>query len=82
MFFVYVLFSPSYNKIYIGYSHDVETRVQSHNRLATKGWTIRFRPWILVHVESFNSKKDAMAREKQLKSSKGREWIKKNILPR
>jgi putative endonuclease len=77
---VYVLFSPTHNQIYIGFSVDLEARFKSHNELSKKGWTIRFRPWILVHQEAFTTKKDAMTREKQLKSAKGREWIRENIL--
>ena len=77
---VYVLFSPQFNQIYIGFSNDVEGRLTSHNELARKGWTIRFRPWTLVYKQAFQTKKEAMAREKQLKSAKGREWIRKSIL--
>jgi putative endonuclease len=79
-FHVYVLFSPSFNRIYIGYSADVQARIKSHNELAVKGWTVKFRPWLLVHEESFLTKKEAMTREKQLKSAKGREWIRRQIL--
>jgi putative endonuclease len=79
-FHVYVLFSPVHNKIYIGYTSDIEARLLSHNILATKGWTIKFRPWTLVHQEIFDTKKQAMTREKELKSSRGREWIRKTIL--
>jgi putative endonuclease len=77
---VYVLFSPEYKQIYIGYTSDLKARLLSHNQLSTKGWTIKFRPWTLVHHELFESKKEAMTREKQLKSAKGREWIRRNIL--
>ena len=77
---VYVLFSPQFNQIYIGFSNDVEGRLTSHNELATKGWTIRFRPWTLIYKQAFQTKKEAMTREKQLKSAKGREWIRKSIL--
>ncbi len=79
MFTTYVLFSERYDKIYIGYTSDLESRLLSHNTLATKGWTIKFRPWILVYKEEFETKKEAMIREKQLKSAKGREFIRNNI---
>ena len=74
-FWVYALYSEKYNKIYIGFSSDVEERLMSHNKLATKGWTIKFRPWILVYSEECESKSEAMKREKELKSFKGREFI-------
>jgi putative endonuclease len=75
MYTVYVLYSQSCKKIYIGYTSSLEERFRSHNELATKGWTIKFRPWKIVHKEIFESKADAMRREKELKSAKGREWI-------
>jgi putative endonuclease len=75
MFSVYVLYSQSHNKIYIGYTSNLEERFKSHNELATKGWTIKFRPWEIIHTEIFEIKADAMRREKELKSAQGREWI-------
>jgi putative endonuclease len=51
----------------------LKARLLSHNILATKGWTIKFRPWTLVHQEIFDTKKQAMTREKELKSSQGEE---------
>lgn len=79
MFTVYVLYSPSFQKIYIGYTSDLENRLRSHNELASKGWTIKFRPWQLVFSEEYPDKKQAMAREKNLKGAKGREEIWKII---
>ena len=75
MFRVYVLYSESFNKIYIGYTSNIEQRIKSHNELATKGWTIKFRPWKIVLTEFFETKNDAMKREKQLKTAAGRDWI-------
>jgi putative endonuclease len=75
MYKVYILYSAKYNKIYIGYTSNLEERLLSHNQLGKKGWTIKFRPWMLIHTESFNTKQQALLREKQLKSGKGREWI-------
>ena len=43
--------------------------------MGNKGWTIKFRPWEIIHQEIFENKTDAMRREKELKSAKGREWI-------
>jgi putative endonuclease len=80
MFTVYVLYSDQFDKIYIGFTSDVEQRLLSHNHLATKGWTIKFRPWRIVHTETFDTKKQAMQREKALKSAKGREFIRKKLL--
>jgi putative endonuclease len=75
MFTVYVLYSKGFNKIYIGYTSDLSTRFLSHNELGTKGWTIKFRPWEILITEEFSTKSEAITREKQLKSAKGREFI-------
>jgi len=42
---------------------------------ASKGWTIKFRPWEILFTENFETKTEAMKREKQLKSAKGRNYI-------
>ena len=75
MFVVYVLHSPRFDKIYIGFTSDLQNRVKAHNELATKGWTIKFRPWTVIYTETFDNKKDAIEREKQLKSAKGRLFV-------
>jgi len=75
MFTVYVLYSKSSDKIYIGFTSNLEQRLLSHNELGKKGWTIKFRPWELVHTEEFEEKADAMRREKALKSGQGRDFI-------
>jgi len=80
MFTVYVLYSEKFNKIYIGYTSDLGKRFLSHNELGTKGWTIKFRPWKIIHTESFQSKAEAMKREKELKTSRGRNWIRQELI--
>ena len=80
LFYVYVLHSAECDKIYIGFTSDLAARIKSHNSLATKGWTKKFRPWTVVHTEVFDSKDEAMRREKGLKSAQGREFIRRKIL--
>jgi putative endonuclease len=75
MYTVYALYSTKYNKIYIGYTSNIYQRLKSHNELASKGYTVRYRPWKLIYSETYNTKKKAMVREKQLKSAKGRGFI-------
>ncbi|MGZ5280736.1 MAG: GIY-YIG nuclease family protein [Bacteroidia bacterium] len=76
MFVTYVLYSTKYSKIYIGYTSNLPERLLSHNIYAKKGFTIKFRPWEVIHKEAFSSKAEAMKREKELKSAKGREFVK------
>jgi putative endonuclease len=72
MFIVYVLYSQKYQQIYIGYTSDLENRFLSHNELATKGHTIKYRPWVIAYTEEFKTKPEAMKREAQLKTANGR----------
>ncbi|EAZ83018.1 GIY-YIG nuclease family protein [Algoriphagus machipongonensis] len=80
-FVVYVLFSKSSGRTYTGMTSDLITRFHFHNYKSTKGFTVRYRPWKVLHVEFFQNKKEALIREKELKSGKGREFIKTKILP-
>ena len=77
---VYILYSETYNKIYIGHTKNLIKRFYSHNELSKKGWTIKFRPWKVIYCEYFESKTQASKKEKQLKFAKGREWIRNKII--
>ena len=74
-FIVYILYSFRADKIYIGVTSDIISRFHSHNALARKGYTTRHRPWYVIYCEVFYSKSEALAREKNLKTAKGRNWI-------
>ena len=80
MFTVYALYSESYDKIYIGMTSNMDERFKSHNELAKKGWTMHYRPWIIVYREEFEEKSAALKREKQLKSSGGRNFIRSLVM--
>jgi putative endonuclease len=79
MFKVYVLYSQVYDKIYIGFTSDLKARFLFHNELGKKGWTIKFRPWTIFYCEEFDTKAEAIQREKELKSAKGRNFIRTMI---
>jgi len=79
MFVTYVLYSEKFDKIYIGYTSDLVDRFNSHNYLSSKGFTYNFRPWIVIYVEFHETKSTAMIREKQLKTSRGREFCRNQI---
>jgi putative endonuclease len=79
MFIVYVLYSPSANKFYVGYTSNLESRLLSHNQLGIKDWTKRYRPWELMYTERYQTKSSALKREKELKTGVGREFIQKML---
>jgi putative endonuclease len=78
-FVVYVLYSKKFNKTYTGFTSNLLERFKSHNYLAKSGYTIKFRPWNVIHIEFFTEKKEAMKREKFLKTGQGRLFIKSLI---
>ena len=75
-FTVYALYSVRYDKLYIGYTSDLEQRLKSHNELAKKGFTVKYRPWGLIFSEDFERKSEAMKRERELKTHQGRIFLK------
>ncbi len=82
MFTVYILYSEKFRKTYVGLTSDLNARFKSHNELATKGWTIKFRPWKILHTEEFTTKREGRVREKWFKSGVGREYIKQLLIDR
>jgi putative endonuclease len=79
MFTVYALHSKKFDKIYVGFTSNLDVRIHFHNELSNKGWTSHFRPWRVIYSEICSTKSDAMIREKQLKSAKGRDFIRSRI---
>lgn len=80
MYTVYAIYNKQHNKIYIGQTGNLEERLKMHNEHVFKGYTSRFTgEWIIIYRETVDSRKKALFREKQLKSFRGRESIKKFI---
>ena len=76
---VYILFSLAKNKYYIGFTgDDIPERLRKHNT-NHNGFTGKTGDWKLVYTEIFFTKKEAMNREKQIKSWKSRKMIEKLI---
>jgi putative endonuclease len=76
VFTVYILYSISWGKSYVGYTNNVVRRLQEHNITESKGFTLRYRPWTLIHTEVFDTKAEAMQKEKFYKSGVGRNEVK------
>ena len=72
LFITYILYSEKFNKHYIGFSSDFESRLKSHNELGKKDWAVRYRPWKVIHSETFETMSEALARERWFKSGVGR----------
>ena len=69
MFTVYILFSSSHNRYYIGHSADLNTRLKNHNYGKVRS-TKAYKPWTIVYTEDFPTKSEAYKREMEIKSYK------------
>ena len=70
MYTVYILYSFVHDRTYTGYTIDLIQRFYSHNKYNNTDWTKKYRPWVVIHFEVFEEKKEAIKREQQLKSGK------------
>jgi putative endonuclease len=77
-FFVYILYSLTKDKFYIGFTSNLEERIIRHNQ-KSKGFTGQINDWEMMYSESFATKSEALAREKQIKSWKNRSKIQQLI---
>ncbi len=82
MYFVYAIYNKLVNKIYIGQTRDIGERLKMHNQKLIPGYTSRFSgTWVIIYSESVQNRNEALKREKQLKSYRGRQFI-KTFIPR
>lgn len=58
MYTVYVLYSKKYKKTYTGFTSNMDDRFKSPNELATKGFTVKYRPWEIAYTEEYDSKQE------------------------
>jgi len=78
MYYVYVLFSDRDKKFYTGFTDDLKRRVAEHNAGRVRSTSDR-RPLRLVYYEACLNQEDAIHREKYLKTTFGKEYIRKRI---
>ncbi len=81
MFQVYIL-QNAQGTFYVGHTHDVATRLESHNdNLGAAGkFTRKNGPWNVVWTEEHPTRASAMIREKQIKAMKSARWIREVLL--
>ncbi|WP_315773610.1 MULTISPECIES: GIY-YIG nuclease family protein [unclassified Bradyrhizobium] len=65
---VYILASGHHGTLYIGITNDVRRRLEDHRAGRGAKFVSRYKVFRLVHVESFPTPIEAIAREKQLKN--------------
>jgi putative endonuclease len=79
-YYVYILFSDSLAKHYIGQTNNLEKRLHIHNSGCEK-FTKKGMPWSVKFYVELDTRSDAMKLEKKLKNFKSNrllnDWIEK-----
>jgi putative endonuclease len=78
MFIVYILYSSNVDQYYVGHTQNIDDRLSRHNSgrsLSTK----KGKPWNLVYTETFETRSEAMLREKAIKKMKSRTYLEQLI---
>ena len=78
-FTVYILFSATIDKYYVGHTDNIDRRINEHNTGQTRFTSIQGKPWIIVYTEQYETRALAMKREREIKSMKSRKYIQKLI---
>jgi putative endonuclease len=81
MFSVYILYSISSDKYYVGYTDDIARRMKEHNLSEHLTYTSKHRPWILKASILIGLERSlAMRFERAIKKCKSRVLIEKIIM--
>ncbi len=77
-YYVYVLLSEKDKKCYVGYTENLKLRFEEHQKGRVFSTKDR-RPFQLIYSEACLDRKDAMRREKYLKTSYGNRFLKSRL---
>ncbi|PIR96778.1 MAG: hypothetical protein COT91_04735 [Candidatus Doudnabacteria bacterium CG10_big_fil_rev_8_21_14_0_10_41_10] len=78
MYYVYIIQNPK-GILYKGSTDSVANRLWQYNSGEFPSYTKNKGSWELVYKELFATRKEAEAREKSLKTGKGRKFLKEVI---
>jgi len=79
MYYVYILRSLKDNKLYIGYSDNINRRIDEHNNGKVESTKYR-RPLALIGYICFKERQKATNFEKYLKTGSGKAFLKKHFI--
>ena len=65
-YFVYILQSEKDHSYYKGFTENISKRLFEHNNGFSR-YTSKKMPWKLVYLQEFETKREALIREKQIK---------------
>ena len=78
MYYVYVLKSRKDGRFYVGYTADLRKRITEHNDGKVRSTCYRI-PFDLLYYEASGNKTDALHREKYLKTTYGKRYLKNRL---
>ena len=78
MYYIYILQSKKDKQFYVGYTDDLRSRLKLHNAGRVEPTKYRL-PLELVYYEACINQQDATHREKYLKTSWGKRYIKARL---
>jgi len=61
---------------YTGMTEDLKRRLSEHNNKTKSFWTKRGTNWEVIYSEEFDNKKDALKKERWMKSGHGKKLLK------
>ncbi len=73
-FYLYITYSVSLDRFYVGYTSDLEKRLFGHNNGVSE-YTSKASDWELKYTEAYSTRELAMKREKEIKKKKSRKYI-------
>ncbi|MFQ5822136.1 MAG: GIY-YIG nuclease family protein [Candidatus Heimdallarchaeota archaeon] len=74
MFYLYILYSKSHDRYYVGQTDNLEKRLERHNSGMVSS-TKSFVTWKLVYSENYATRSEAVKREREIKRKKSRGYI-------
>ena len=83
MYYVYILYSESADKYYVGYTSDINLRLKQHNeQMSFNTFTAQYRPWKIAALFSCgDDKSTANKLERFIKKQHSRKLLEKLINP-
>jgi len=78
VYYTYILSSEKDSSYYIGFTNKLQKRIRQHNSGKSK-YTSKHRPYKLIYYEPFETKTEAIQREKYFKTKEGRDFFLRKI---
>ena len=79
MYYAYLIENQKDKSWYIGYTKNLKQRIIEHQRGCGCRTTSIKKDWKLIYYEAYLNKKDALGRERFLKSGSGRMYLRKQL---